>query len=136
MHKGVGGQGKRGFTLIEVLLAVVVLGFGIVGIMRSYAVAARALSISGAKVESFCLAQEAFASLEQPALPNTGPATDPRLPPASSIQTATGTFIPGSKWILKIDITDDNNCRKVTVEVAQKPKSLSGSIRLYGYVAP
>lgn len=136
MRKGVAGQGRRGFSLIEVLLAVVVLGFGIVGIMRSYAVAARALSISGAKIESFCLAKEVFAGLEQPALPGTGLPSDTRLPPDAYIQTATGTFIPGSKWILKIDITDDNNCRKVTVEVAQKPKSLSGSFRLSGYVAP
>lgn len=123
-------RGVGSFTLIEVLLAVVILGLGIVGIMRSYAVAARALSISGAKIESFCLAKEAFAGLEQPALPATGPA------PGAYIQTATGTFIPGSKWIVKVNIADDDNCRKVTIEVGQKQKSLSGGFRLYGYVAP
>ncbi len=96
--KKVGGQGRRGFTLIEVLLAVVILGLGIVGIMRSYAVAARALSVSGTRIESLCLAKEALARLEQPALPDTG------LPPGDYIQTATGAFMPGSKWILKINI--------------------------------
>lgn len=128
--KKVGGEGCRGFTLIEVLLAVVILGLGIVGIMRSYAIAARALSISGAKVESLCLAKEAFARLEQPALPDTG------LSPGNYIQTSTGAFMPGSKWILKINIADDNNCRKVTIEVSQKQKTSPGGLRLYGYVAP
>lgn len=128
--KKVGGEGCRGFTLIEVLLAVVILGLGIVGIMRSYAIAARALSISGAKVESLCLAKEAFARLEQPALPDTG------LPPGNYIQTATGAFMPGSKWILKINIADDNNCRKVTIEASQEQKASPGGFRLYGYVAP
>jgi prepilin-type N-terminal cleavage/methylation domain-containing protein len=128
--KKVGGQGRRGFTLIEVLLAVIILGLGIVGIMRSYAVAARALSISGAKIEALCLAKEAFARLEQPSLPDTG------LPPGNYIQTATGTFMPGSKWILKINIADDNNCRKVTIEAGQKQKASPGGFRLYGYVAP
>jgi|GEM_PF-6897601 len=130
MRKKVGGRGRRGFTLIEVLLAVVILGLGIVGIMRSYAVAARALSISGAKLESLGLAREAFARLEQPALPGTG------LPPGNYIQTATGTFMPGTRWMLKINIADDNNCRKVTIEAGQKQKSSSGGFRLYGYVAP
>ena len=130
MRKKVGGQGRRSFTLIEVLLAVVILGLGIVGIMRSYAVAARALSISGARLESLCLAKEAFARLEQLSLSDTS------LPPGNYIQTATGTFMPGSKWILKINIADDSNCRKVTIEAGQKNKSSSGGFRLYGYVAP
>ena len=131
-HTKTGGSQKPlgAFTLIEVLLAVVILGLGIVGIMRSYAVAARALSISGAKLESLCLAREAFARLEQPSLPGTG------LPPGNYIQTATGAFMPGSKWILKINIADDNNCRKVTIEAGQKQKALPGGFRLYGYVAP
>ncbi len=143
--KKIGGQGQRGFTLlrqeaprlaagsftlIEVLLAVVILGLGITGIIRSYAVAARALSVSGAKIEALCLAKEAFARLEQPSLPDTG------LPPGAYLQTATGAFVPGSKWILKINITDDNNCRKVTVEAGQKQKASPGGFRLYGYVAP
>ena len=121
---------KSAFTLIEVLLAVVILGLGVVGIMRSYAGAARALSISSAKLESICLAREAFARLEQPALHGT------ELPPGVYIQTATGVFIPGSKWTLKINIADDNNCRKVIIEAGQKQKTLSGGFRLYGYVAP
>ena len=126
----VGGQGQHSFTLIEVLLAVVILGLGITGIMRSYAVAARALSVSGARIEALCLAKEAFASLEQPFLPSPG------LPPGNYMQTATGTFMPGSKWTLKINIADDNNCRKVTIEAGRKQKASPGGFRLYGYVAP
>ncbi|MFH1476423.1 MAG: prepilin-type N-terminal cleavage/methylation domain-containing protein [Verrucomicrobiota bacterium] len=120
----------KAFTLIEVLLAVVILGLGVVGIMRSYAVAARALSISGAKLESLCLVKEAFARLEQPSLSDTG------LPPGNYIQAVTGAFVPGSQWILKINIADDDVCRKVTIEAGQEKKSLSGGFRLYGYVAP
>ncbi len=125
-------KAAEAFTLMEVLLAVVILGLGIVGIMRSYAVAARALSVSGTRIESLCLAKEAFARLEQPALPDTG------LPPGNYTRTATGAFRPGSKWILKINIADedDNNCRKVTIEASQQQKSSPSGFRLYGYVAP
>ncbi len=118
------------FTLIEVLLAVVILGLGIVGIMRSYTVAARALSIIGARIESVCLAKEVFARLEQPVL------TDTALPPGHYVQTATGTFLPGSQWVLNIDLADDDNGRKVTIEAGQKQKVLPSDFRLYGYVAP
>ena len=130
MRPKAGGQGRHSFTLIEVLLAVAILGLGIVGIMRSYAVATSALSSSSAKIEALGLAKEAFARLEQPSLPATS------LPLGNYIQAATGTFMPGSKWILKINVADDNNCRKVTIEVGQKQKSSSGGLRLYGYVAP
>jgi prepilin-type N-terminal cleavage/methylation domain-containing protein len=123
--KKVGGQGRRGFTLIEVLLAVVILGLGIVGIMRSYAVAARALSISGAKIEALCLVKETFARLEQPSLPNTG---SPELHPDGNRH-----FYSGSKWILKINITDDNRRRPLR---SARNEIVASGFCLYGYVAP
>lgn len=125
-----GAKAAAAFTLIEVLLAVVILGFGIVGIMRSYAVAARGLAASGARIEALCLAKEALARLEQPAFPATS------LPPGNYIQTATGVFLPGSKWILKIGLADEESCRKATIELSRKQKAAPGGFCLYGYVAP
>lgn len=118
------------FTLIEVLLAVVILGFGIVGIMRSYTIAARALSFSTAKIEALCLAKETYARLEQPALPDTV------LQPGVYYQTVTGSLIPGSKWVIQTTVKDERNCLQVTVEAARKRKSSPGGVCLYGYLAP
>ena len=57
--------GKQGVTLIEVLLAVVILSVGIVGVLRAYATSIGALEISRDTVNTIELLKGKMADLEQ-----------------------------------------------------------------------
>lgn len=66
--QGIGyrGQGvERGVTLVEVLLAVVVLSVGLVGVLRAYAASLGALEVSRETVITIELLKEKMADVEQ-----------------------------------------------------------------------
>ncbi len=56
---------KTGVTLVEVLLAVVILSIGIVGVLRAYAASIGALEISRNTVNIIELAKEKMGDLQQ-----------------------------------------------------------------------
>lgn len=56
---------SRGVTLVEVLLAVVVLSVGMVGVLRAYATSVGALEISRETVNTIELLKEKMADIEQ-----------------------------------------------------------------------
>ena len=57
--------GSNGVTLVEVLLAVVILSIGITGVLRAYATSIGALEISRNTVNIIELAKEKMGDLEQ-----------------------------------------------------------------------
>lgn len=57
--------GNSGVTLVEVLLAVVVLSVGMVGVLRAYATSVGALEISRETVNTIELLKEKMADIEQ-----------------------------------------------------------------------
>ena len=57
--------GKQGLTLVEVLLAVVVLSVGMVGVLRAYAASIGALEITRETVNTVELLKEKMAEIEQ-----------------------------------------------------------------------
>ncbi|MBI5149199.1 MAG: hypothetical protein HZA28_00295 [Candidatus Omnitrophica bacterium] len=61
-----------GITLIEVLLAVVVLSVGIVGVLRAYTVSLGALEVAQGTIESVQLARQKMADIEQSVLEGGG----------------------------------------------------------------
>lgn len=64
--RGYRGQGlERGVTLVEVLLAVVVLSVGLVGVLRAYAASLGALEVSRETVVTIELLKEKMADVEQ-----------------------------------------------------------------------
>ncbi len=63
---------ERGITLVEVLLAVVVLSIGLVGVLRAYAVSIGALEISQETVNTVELLKEKMAEIEEGALEDGG----------------------------------------------------------------
>lgn len=56
---------QKAFTLIEVLLAVVILSVGITGVLRAYAASIGALEISRGTVDTIELLKEKMADVEQ-----------------------------------------------------------------------
>lgn len=63
---------KRGMTLVEILLAVVILSVGIAGVLQAYAVSVKTLGISRDHIDALCLLKEKMADIEQAALEQNG----------------------------------------------------------------
>ena len=63
---------NKGFTLVEVLLAVSILSIGIVGVLRGYATSINALGIAQESANAVCLLKEKMLEIEQIALEQKG----------------------------------------------------------------
>lgn len=63
---------RQGVTLVEVLLAVVVLSVGIVGVLRAYTVSLGALEAAQGTIDSVQLAKQKMADIEQIVLEEGG----------------------------------------------------------------
>ena len=63
---------SQGFTLIEVMLTVVILTFGIAGILRVYAVSINALKVSADYIDAICLSKEKMVEIEMDKRGDTG----------------------------------------------------------------
>ena len=64
--------GRRGITLVEVLLAVAILSIGMVGVLRAYAVSIGALEISRDTINIIELLKEKMADIEQTTIEQGG----------------------------------------------------------------
>jgi type II secretion system protein I len=67
--------GNKGFTLIEVLVAVVIFAVGIVAVSRAYVVSADALGIGRESAQALCLLKQKMSELEFSSIENDGLAT-------------------------------------------------------------
>ncbi|MFA5164259.1 MAG: prepilin-type N-terminal cleavage/methylation domain-containing protein [Candidatus Omnitrophota bacterium] len=64
--------GNKGFTLIEVLVAVVIFAAGIVAVSRAYVVSADALGIGRESAQALCLLKQKMSELEFSSVENDG----------------------------------------------------------------
>ncbi|MDD5136192.1 MAG: prepilin-type N-terminal cleavage/methylation domain-containing protein [Candidatus Omnitrophica bacterium] len=71
------GENKRAFTLVEVLVAVLILAVGMMGVIRAYITLANGIIASGFTVDASYLLKDKMADLEKEAIENLG------LPPGS-----------------------------------------------------
>lgn len=67
--------GNKGFTLVEVLVAVVIFAVGIVAVSRAYVVSADALGIGRESAQALCLLKQKMSELEFSSIENDGLAT-------------------------------------------------------------
>jgi len=66
------GNNLRSFTLVEVMLAVVILGLGMSGVLRSYFSLIDGFRVARDYTDSAFLAKEKMSEFEQQALENSG----------------------------------------------------------------
>lgn len=63
---------RKGFTLIELMLSVVILGFGLVIIIQSFLLSLNGLNISQNYIKALSFAQDKLTALELAAYENNG----------------------------------------------------------------
>lgn len=107
---------KRSFTLIELLISVAILGFGLVIVIQSYIASASALNISQNYVEAMQLAKDKLTELELTAYEKNG------LPP--QVESSSGREKIGSRdfnWSTEVrEITEPEYLIEKLVEVCVK----------------
>lgn len=64
--------GNKGFTLVEVLAAVVIFAVGVIAVSRAYSVSVGALGIGRESAQSLCLLKQKMSELELSAIENDG----------------------------------------------------------------
>ena len=67
---------RNGFTLIEIMVAIVVLSIGLVGIGRAYMASIGALGIGRENTEAFCLLKQKMGEIEERAIKEEGLSTE------------------------------------------------------------
>lgn len=106
---------KQGFTLIEVFLAVSILAFGIIGVLRAYAVSIDAIGNGQYTIDSVCLLREKMTEMEQAALEE-----------GLSLGTSTGEFdgeFEGFKWELEVRPSSVEDLNEVILVISHKEKT-------------
>jgi len=63
---------SKGFTLVEVLLAVSILALGMVGVLRAYAAVVTGLEAAGYSLDALCLLKEKMADIKREAIEEGG----------------------------------------------------------------
>jgi prepilin-type N-terminal cleavage/methylation domain-containing protein len=64
--------GNRGFTLVEVLVALVIFAVGVVAVSRAYVISVGALGIGRESAQALCLLKQKASELEFSAIENDG----------------------------------------------------------------
>ena len=123
-HKLISGISDKGFTLIEVLLAVSILAIGIIGVLRAYATSVNALEVGQENIDAVCLLKEKMSEIEQDALKQKGV-----LP-----ETSTGEFegnFADYKWELDIKPSTVDSLNEVKLTVFHKENTRKFTLWTY-----
>ncbi len=99
----------KGFTLVEVLVATVILTVGIVGVLGAYITSLNALQAGQESMEAVCVLKEKMAGVEQQVLEDKG----------ISLGTSSGEF-DGFEWNIEVTPGPEKVLNKVTVAVSPK----------------
>lgn len=122
---------KKGFSLLELIIAIGVLAVGLVGVLQIFPVGLRASQRAGMMTKTAFLAQN---KLEEVKMSGFGSIT--ALPPTIPLAGEDGDF----EWEITIDkpelngLNDNDNMRKVTVTVSWMDRSKKRSKDFITYV--
>ncbi|GEM_PF-2663574 len=115
---------SSGITLVEVLLAVVVLSVGLVGVLRAYAASISALEVSQETVNTVELLKEKMAEIEEDALEDGG----------ISAGSASGQFdgeFTDYHWTWGTTATAQEGLYALTMSVARDDSARQASLDTY-----
>jgi type II secretion system protein I len=121
------GNRKKGFTLIEVLLAISILAFGTISVLRAYGASVRILTIEEDSRDAVYLLREKMREIEMEALEEGG-----ILPGTSS-----GRFDDEFKdyqWEVEISPSEDEKLNNVYVTVFNEKITPLRRFSLVSYV--
>lgn len=98
---------KQGFTLLEVIVAMVVVVVGLILISQAFSIGLRAVRVSDKATIARFLAEQKIAELETQAF--------------STLQSTNGDFgtnYPGFTWQEEVTSTDLDNLKQVTLTIS------------------
>lgn len=118
------GSKQKGVTLIEVLLAVVILSVGIAGVLQSYASAVKTLEISQENIDTVNLLRAKMAEIEQSSIEEHGVSA------GSSGGEFEGAF-EGYRWESQIQPTVFKPLHEIHLAVSRQDGTRSFSFVTY-----
>lgn len=124
IHRNRTDRAQRGFTLLEVMIAVAILALVAVAFLRAQASSVRLIDESVQISMATLLARERMAELESRGFPEPGDGSG-----------AGGDAFPSFRWEYKISTTDIPNIRKAVVRVLWAEGDLQRNMELTMYFA-
>jgi general secretion pathway protein I len=122
---------KRGFSLLELIIAIAVLAVGLVGVLQIFPIGLRASQRAGMMTKASFLAQN---KIEDVKLAGFDAITE--LPPKIPLSGRDGDF----EWAIKIDnislagVESNNNMKKVIVTVTWPERNATRSKEFITYI--
>ena len=127
-------RGETGFSLLEVMVAVVILGFGLLAIMHLFPVGLKASKISQDTTVASFLAQAKMEELKNTgwAQLSVGSTTEGYEPPIQITVDKETYSYPGFKRVTTVQNveTTDPGLKRITVEVFYKPYGAERCVKL------
>lgn len=120
----IGNDPEKGITLVEVLLAVVVLSVGLVGVLRAYAASIGALEVSRETAITIELLKEKMADVEQGMIEQGG----------ISAGSASGQFegeFEGYRWTREATTSAQGGLCELALTVTRTDGSRQASLVTY-----
>jgi prepilin-type N-terminal cleavage/methylation domain-containing protein len=122
---------NKGFSLLELIIAIGVLAVGLVGILQIFPIGLRASQRAGMLTKAAFLAQNKIEEVKM-----SGFEAVTALPPKIQLSGSDGDF----EWVISIDkvnlegLTDNNDVRKITVTISWIERSRTRSKDFITYV--
>ncbi len=117
-------KSKSGFSLLEVMVAVVILGFGLLAIMHLFPIGLRASKISQDTTVATFLAQQKMEELRATRYANIG-------------DSPTGTFdspFDNFSWTKSVTVVESDRLSKVMIEVSYSPYGQGRRVKLVTFI--
>ena len=109
---------QRGFTMIEVMIAILLTAITVIGIVGLYSVETRASSASRHSTEATVLAEDKMETLRTQTNPASGADSPGETAGLAGLFTRTWTVTPNATWIdysVVVTWTEDSVAKNVTL---------------------